>query len=294
MAKKSKPFRVAVEGATVDGREIQRDWLTQAAANYDPELYGARMNVEHVKGWAPMSATNPFGAYGDVIALTASVIEDGPLKGKMGLYAEIDPVPELVEMNKKRQKIYTSIEINPSFADTGEAYLVGLAATDDPASLGTEALQFAARRSSNVHSAAHETAIEFEGESDEPSVLSFVKGLFARNRATDETRNADMRQAIEEVAAFCLLINTGHVMDHLAHTSALRDKWNGLPVKSDRVFKAQLKHAGVVVGDKEVERRVYTRRVRYLTPISVDRLASYGLHVSIREDLASDAMQGAA
>ncbi len=93
---------------------------------------------------------------------------------------------------------------------------------------------------------------------------------------------------------FCLLINTGHVMDHLAHTSALRDKWNGLPVKSDRVFKAQLKHAGVVVGDKEVERRVYTRRVRYLTPISVDRLASYGLHVSIREDLASDAMQGAA
>ncbi len=202
MAKKSKPFRVAVEGATVDGREIQRDWLTQAAANYDPELYGARMNVEHVKGWAPMSATNPFGAYGDVIALSASVIEDGPLKGKMGLYAEIDPVPELVEMNKKRQKIYTSIEINPSFADTGEAYLVGLAATDDPASLGTEALQFAARRSSNVHSAAHETAIEFEGESDEPSVLSFVKGLFARNRATDETRNADMRQAIEEVAAF--------------------------------------------------------------------------------------------
>ena len=48
---------------------------------------------------------------------------------------------------------------------------------------------------------------------------------------------------------FCLLLRTGHVMDHLAHTSALRDKWNGLPVKSDRVFKAQLKHAGVVVGE---------------------------------------------
>ncbi len=93
---------------------------------------------------------------------------------------------------------------------------------------------------------------------------------------------------------FCLLLRTGHVMDHLTHTSALRDKWNGLPVKSDRVFKAQLKHAGVVVGEKEVERRIYTRRVPYLTPISLDRLARFGLHVSIREDLATDARQGAA
>ncbi len=91
---------------------------------------------------------------------------------------------------------------------------------------------------------------------------------------------------------FCLLLRTGHVMDHIAHTSALRDKWNGLPVKSDRVFKAQLKHAGVVVGEKEVERRIYTRRVPYLTPVSLGRLAAFGLHVSVREDLATDALQG--
>lgn len=91
---------------------------------------------------------------------------------------------------------------------------------------------------------------------------------------------------------FCLLLNTGHVMDHIAHTSALRDKWNGLPVKSDRVFKGQLKHAGVVVGEREVERRIFTRRVRYLTPLSLDRLASFGLHVSVREDLATDGLRG--
>ncbi|WP_183161948.1 GPO family capsid scaffolding protein, partial [Burkholderia pseudomallei] len=28
MASKTKFFRVAVEGATVDGREIKREWLT--------------------------------------------------------------------------------------------------------------------------------------------------------------------------------------------------------------------------------------------------------------------------
>jgi hypothetical protein len=71
----------------------------------------------------------------------------------------------------------------------------------------------------------------------------------------------------------------------------LREKWNSLPVKSDRVFKRQLQHAGVVVGEKEVERRIYMRRVPYLTPVSLERLAGFGLHVSVREDLATDAVE---
>jgi hypothetical protein len=199
---KSKFFRVAVEGATVDGREIKREWLTQMAKHYNPELYSARLNVEHIKGYAPMSQNYPFGAYGDVIALKAAEIEDGPLKGKMALYAQIDPTNELVALSKRRQKIFTSIEVNPDFADIGEAYLVGLAATDDPASLGTEALQFAARRSSNLFSAACETSIEFEDESESTSLLSIVKAMFARNRATDDQRDTDVRRAIEEVAGF--------------------------------------------------------------------------------------------
>jgi len=91
---------------------------------------------------------------------------------------------------------------------------------------------------------------------------------------------------------FSLLLRTGHVMDHIAHTSALRDKWNALPVKSDRIFKSQLKHAGVIVGEKEVERRIFSRRVPYLTPVSLQRLATFGLHVAVRDDLVTDALQG--
>ncbi len=198
-----KFFRVAVEGATVDGREIKREWLTQMAANYDRALYGARINVEHVKGFAPLSENSPFGSYGDVVALKAGEIDDGPLAGKMALYAQIDPTEGLVGLAKKRQKIYTSIEINPAFADTGEAYLVGLAATDDPASLGTEALQFAARRSGNLYSAAHETRFDFDiDEPASPGLLAIVKNLFARTRASDDQRYDDVRQAVEEIATF--------------------------------------------------------------------------------------------
>ncbi|WGS42169.1 GPO family capsid scaffolding protein [Burkholderia sp. JSH-S8] len=201
-ANKSKFFRIAVEGATADRREIKREWITQAAKNYSTQMYGARLNIEHIKSFSPMSANNPFGAYGDVIALSASEIEDGPLKGKMALYAQIDPTDDMVTLSKKRQKIYTSAEFNPDFADTGEAYLVALAATDDPASLGTEALKFAARRSSNVFSDACETSIEFEGEPESSSVLSFVKNLFSSTKTDSDQQHTDVRRAVEEVANF--------------------------------------------------------------------------------------------
>lgn len=219
----SKWFRVAVEGATTDGRNIQREWIEQMAASYDPEKYGARVNCEHIRGYAPLSETNPFGAYGDVIALKAEALADGPLKGKFALYAQIKPTPELVALVNAGQKIYTSIEISYSFADTKQAYLMGLAVTDSPASLGTEILQFAAglgaknplahRKQSpdNVFSVAEETAIEFEGiepTQTAPSITS--PGLFARvaeiiglvrtKGASDEKRFADAAQAIEALA----------------------------------------------------------------------------------------------
>ncbi|RBL66398.1 phage capsid protein, partial [Pseudomonas sp. MWU13-2625] len=129
MASKAKKFRVATEGATTDGRNIERSWIEQMAANYNPKKYGARVNLEHFKGLLP---DGPFKRYGDVLALTAEKVEDG----KLALFAVIDPTDDLVALNKARQKVYTSIEVDPNFSDTGEAYLVGLAVTDDPASLG--------------------------------------------------------------------------------------------------------------------------------------------------------------
>lgn len=83
----------------------------------------------------------------------------------------------------------------------------------------------------------------------------------------------------------CLLIRTGHIMDHLAHSSHLRDKWNSLPVKTASVFKRQLMQAGVTVGDKEVERTIHTKRTGHLTPLSLDALGNFGLSVAIRKDV---------
>ncbi|MDR3429031.1 GPO family capsid scaffolding protein [Silvimonas sp.] len=146
MAGKSKFFRIAVEGATSDGRAIPGEWLTKMAASYNPDKYGARINLEHIRGIDPESI---FKRYGDVTALKAEKITGGDLAGKIGLYAQIEPTDELVAFSRKKQKVYTSMEVNPEFADTREPYLVGLAITDSPASLGTEMLQFCAQAQIN-------------------------------------------------------------------------------------------------------------------------------------------------
>ncbi|MDN3562100.1 GPO family capsid scaffolding protein [Vreelandella neptunia] len=205
-----KSFRVATEGATTDGREIQREWIEQMAANYDPKTYGARVWVEHIRGIGPDSA---FGAMGDVLSLEAKEVDGG----KLALFAEIDPTEELKALNKKRQKVYSSIEVNPKFGDTGEAYLEGLAVTDSPASLGTEMIKFsreagdksplASRKqhADNLFTAAEEVAFDFEEEeTPKPSIGEFVKSLFSRQDAKTnkgfEAFGADIKGAFEEFA----------------------------------------------------------------------------------------------
>jgi hypothetical protein len=207
----SKFFRVAVEGATTDGRKIERSWITQMAKNFNPGTYGARVWLEHIRGTLPDS---PFRAYGDVTALKAEEVSiDG--SNKLALFARIEPTPDLIKMTKGRQKIYTSIEINDKFADTGEAYLVGLAVTDSPASLGTEMLVFAAqnpnasplaaRKTSpgTLFSEATEVTLEFEEiETEAQTLTSKVKDMLARfnnKKTSDDARLTDISEAIESL-----------------------------------------------------------------------------------------------
>lgn len=211
---KSKWFRIAVAGDTTDGREIQSEWIKQMAENYDPNVYGARINVEHIRGVLPDSV---FGAYGDVIALkTEKVTING--EEKDALFAQIEPTESLIAINKKKQKVYTSMEVDENFAKTGSAYLIGLAVTDSPASLGTEMLQFAAgaqvnplndrkQRPENLFSAATEVSIEFEEVKTQRSysagLLDTVKKLFTKQEKAEQKSAesfSEQEQAILEIA----------------------------------------------------------------------------------------------
>ena len=76
-----------------------------------------------------------------------------------------------------------------------------------------------------------------------------------------------------------LCVRTSHIMDHIAHSMALRDKWNALPVKSDRVLKRQLRNADVLADDS-IERVINQRREAHLVAISLEALKKFGLHAA--------------
>lgn len=208
MAKKvSKFFRVFTEGDTTDGRVVERSWIEDMAETYDTGKYGARVWLEHIRGVLPDS---PFKAYGDVRAVKAEEVEDG----KLALFAQIDPTDDLLAMSKKRQKIYTSVEIDPDFAKTGKCYLTGLAVTDSPASLGTEMLEFSAKakvnplterklKPENLFTAAIETKLEFEDveeQQEESGLFSKVKELLSQNKKQTNGNFTEINQAVEEIA----------------------------------------------------------------------------------------------
>ncbi|PRW98163.1 phage capsid protein [Pseudomonas fragi] len=205
-------FCVAVEGATTDKRTIKRAWLEQAAKNFNPATYGARIWLEHFRSLLPDS---PFKAYGDVLAVKTDEIDINGQK-KLALFAQVEPTPELIALNKAKQKIYSSIEIDDSFADTGEAYIVGLAVTDSPASLGTDVLAFSAQKpesspfkdrhysATSMFTEALETTLTFEEVEVKPNIgaqlFSKVQDLLKRKEAKDDSEFGAIGQAVEAIA----------------------------------------------------------------------------------------------
>lgn len=213
-----KKFRVAVEGQTTDRRAISRQDIIDMAKNYNQQTYGARIWMEHYRSaWAD----SEFKAYGDVISAYAEEIKDGDLKGKMALFAEIDATDDLVKMAKAKQKVYFSVEIQPDFPTLGGSYLVGLAVTDSPASLGTEYITFsstaknsplAARKQKpeNFISSA-EDFWEFSEDpitSNEPSLFNKVMAWLKPKQDKAQQQYGDIENSFKEVTNFCTDLKT--------------------------------------------------------------------------------------
>ncbi|MEG9688631.1 GPO family capsid scaffolding protein [Klebsiella michiganensis] len=217
----SKWFRIGVEGDTCDGRVISATDIQEMAETFDPRVYGCRINLEHLKGILP---EGPFSRYGDVVELRSEKIDDDSvLNGKLALFAKITPTDDLIAMNKKLQKVYTSMEIQPNFANSGKCYLVGLAVTDDPASLGTEYLEFCRGAKfnplnrfkaapGNLISVATLAELEFEDlpENVFTALSDKVKTIFSRKQASDDARFQDVHEAVTTVSE--------HVQENLTAT----------------------------------------------------------------------------
>ena len=209
--KKSKFFRVAVAGSTTDGRVIEATWIQQMADSYSQDVYTALGNLEHIKGLSPSSE---FGNYAKIEAVKAEEVEILGQK-KLALFVQVTAYDELVELHQKGKKLFTSIEVNPNFADTGKAYLVGLAFTDTPASLGTQIMEFASKNPEanpfvskkqdkcNLFTAAEETSIELD-DPESPGIfkkfMDLLKPKFEEKDNKDNGKFTEITQCLNEVA----------------------------------------------------------------------------------------------
>ncbi|MBA4766058.1 MAG: GPO family capsid scaffolding protein [Porphyrobacter sp.] len=184
---KTKRFLLATSGATVDGRTIEAEHLRQMAQSYDPKVYSARLNIEHIRG---ISGEGPFRAYGDVLSLEVedvTVTFNGKPEQRVALYGVFDVTEDAKALNDAGQKLYPSIEIHPNFADKGYAYLMGCALTDSPASIATERLEFTSQLSAAVpgiqrfsrEEAADAALLEFDtpASPEATGLLSGLKGV---------------------------------------------------------------------------------------------------------------------
>ncbi|EPJ56364.1 MAG: hypothetical protein OFPI_00310 [Osedax symbiont Rs2] len=240
---KSKFVRIAVEGDTTDGRKIERKWLEEMAASYNPVKYCAQINLEHIRGYGPESG---FGNYGKVLELKTEEFElDG--EKRLALLAQINPNSQLLALNEKGQKLFTSMEVQPDFAGKERAYLVGLAVTDSPASLGTEMLQFSStardsplsgrkQNPNNLFTAATETTFEFSEDdaADEPGLLQKVKAMFSKSNKQQSAQFSEMHGAIEEIASV-----VSELQNKFSQFSQTADKYDAISKQFDQ-FAAKL------------------------------------------------------
>lgn len=136
----TKFVKVAQSGPTVDGRNIDPQWLRDMAETYDPAVYRAKIWPDHLR----------FGNnYGSVVALKVEEAD-----GVVSLYASLAVNAQYLWDNQYDQRLSFSIEHLENFAGSGKSYLGGLGVTDSPASLGTDELKFSRRASCGGQSAS--------------------------------------------------------------------------------------------------------------------------------------------
>lgn len=168
---------LATAGATVDGREITALQLQEMAESYDPKTYTANIWPEHNRWWN----------FGQVAELQLRE-EDGKTK----LYGRLAPNIAMIEYNQQGQGLFLSVEIAPNFANTGKAYLIGLAVTDSPASLGTTQLNFSIQPTKE--NVMNELQVNSE-ESKKHFFSSFFHWLFTNENQMEEVTETPAEKA---------------------------------------------------------------------------------------------------
>lgn len=218
--------RVAVSGPTADNREITVQELVDCAETYKLTTYTAVIWSEHER-WP--------GSHGTVFAVRLVTESDDPdlEPGQVALEAQLKPNNKLLHLNDEGEKLFSSVEITPNFANSGRFYLTGLAVTDSPASLGTQELYFSrgARKGrryakTSYYCAAVDLGSLREGSQQQGEIRRFfsaLTGLCKRfaDITTPNTNSPDETPPMDEATAKALKALTDQLVIILAGFQAV-------------------------------------------------------------------------
>ncbi|MDC9603933.1 GPO family capsid scaffolding protein [Xenorhabdus griffiniae] len=216
---KTIKLTVCTEGMTLNGFAVSREQIQQMADSYNPRLYAARLNLEHIKSPYPDSTFRQFAM---VQSARAYEIKDGPLQGKLALEATVELDEEkdaaLIKLNQSGQKVFSSIEFYSRFPQTQSAYLTGIALTDNPAAVGTELIKLSVQErglpvsDDRYLSASLETLVELTESTEqhnaadksigEKFVLSVKKALGLHREHNSAELNT-LREMVQLTAEKC-------------------------------------------------------------------------------------------
>lgn len=176
-------------GATIDGRVIEQKIIDEIAETYNPEVYTARINADHYP-WS--------NKYGSVLSVE---------KKEDKLFAVLKPNSMLLRMAEQGQLLHSSCEFYEKFADTGKAYLTGLALTDEPASLGTTQIQLSANSKDKacVPTSFQITLEQLSKSTEEEEASMFntfkrwLKGESELEQLSQQQEEDDMSKELEEL-----------------------------------------------------------------------------------------------
>ena len=231
--------KVAQSGKTIDGREIKPAMLLDAAETYDTETYTASVFPDH---------DNQMQSYGTVKALMAQTESNG----EVALFADIQPNAFWQSDARYGQNLFTSIAVIPNFAGTGKWYMYSLAATNNPASLGVQKLEFSKREPEALFSAVFDTKqAESTSEPTETQVKSVFNWLFKKSTTQDNFTMSEKQELKELQEKFTALETKLSADTKAAEFTALKTEHDALKaefasLKAERTV-ADAKHDALML-----------------------------------------------
>jgi len=140
---RTTPQAISSVGMTVDGREVTEQIIDDIVETFNPDRYGARINIDHNGDWSGWAAETLQGIKlnGGMLGDVVSVSKEKNQAGVWCLHAVLAPNHSLLQLNQADQYVYYSIEIDV-IDETGKYYLTGLAMTDKPACTWTTRARF--------------------------------------------------------------------------------------------------------------------------------------------------------